>query len=175
MKAIVAVDSNWGIGFKGNLLCRIPDDMKFFKQMTLGKVVVMGRGTFESLPRKEPLVDRINIVISKNNNFINENTIICRSLYELSQELIKYNSDNIFVIGGESLYKQLLPYCTEVYVTKISKHFIADKYFCNLDKDERWETISTSDLREYKDIKYTFVKYMNTKVGELFDQRDSYQ
>jgi dihydrofolate reductase len=72
MKAIVAVDLNWGIGFKGNLLQRIPDDMKFFKQMTLGKVVVMGRETFESLPGKEPLKDRTNIVLSKDKKFTNK-------------------------------------------------------------------------------------------------------
>ena len=119
MKAIVAVDLNWGIGYRGNLLQRIPEDMKFFKQMTLGKVVIMGRETFESLPGKEPLKDRINIVLSKDECFTNEKVTICRSLDELFYELKKYNSDDVFVIGGESIYTQLLPYCSEVYVTKI--------------------------------------------------------
>lgn len=165
MKAIVAVDLNWGIGFKGNLLQRIPEDMKLFKQMTLGKVVVMGRETFESLPGKEPLKDRINIVLSKDRMFINEKVIICRSIDELSHELKKYNSDDVFVIGGESVYTQLLPYCTEAYVTKIHNSYVADKYFNNLDKEESWKLIVTSDLQAYKDIQFVFSRYMNTKVA----------
>lgn len=175
MKAIVAVDLNWGIGCKGNLLQRIPEDMKFFKQMTLGKVVVMGRETFESLPGKEPLKDRTNIVLSKDAKFTNENLTICRSLAELTQKLNKYNSDDVFVIGGESIYTQLLPYCTEAYVTKINKSHIADKYFCNLDEEQRWETVSIGDLQTYKDIQYKFTKYLNNKVGDLSEQRDSSQ
>ncbi|MDX9872308.1 MAG: dihydrofolate reductase, partial [Clostridia bacterium] len=113
MKAIVAVDMNWGIGYKGNLLLRIPEDMQFFKQMTLGKVVIMGRETFESLPGKTPLKDRINIILSKNMDSENVNIIVRRSLNEIFHELKRYNSDDVFVIGGESVYTQLLPYCTE--------------------------------------------------------------
>ncbi|OPZ91571.1 MAG: Dihydrofolate reductase [Firmicutes bacterium ADurb.Bin419] len=167
MKAIVAVDLNWGIGCKGNLLQRIPEDMKSFKQMTLGKVVVMGRETFESLPGKEPLKDRINIVLSKEKKFTNEMLTICRSLEELAQELKKYNSDDVFVIGGESVYTRLLPYCSEAYVTKINKSYIADKYFCNLDEEQTWETVSTGTLQTYKDIQFKFVKYLNNKVDDL--------
>lgn len=164
MKAIVAVDLNWGIGYKGNLLQRIPEDMKFFKQLTLGKVVIMGRETFESLPGKEPLKDRINIVLSKDESFKNEKVTICRSLDELFSELERYNTDDIFVIGGESIYNQLLPYCTEAYVTKIEDTYDADKYFNNLDKDETWKLVSAGDLQNYKDIRYKFVKYENKAV-----------
>ena len=159
MKAIVAVDLNWGIGHEGNLLETIPEDMRFFKQMTLGKVVVMGRETFESLPRKKPLSDRINIVLSKNKNFTNEKIIICSSLDELLNELKKYNQDDVFVIGGESVYAQLLQYCTESYVTKIKNVYIADKHFVNLDKKDSWKVSSTSDWHKYKDISFKFVKY----------------
>ncbi|WP_276624297.1 dihydrofolate reductase, partial [Syntrophomonas wolfei] len=147
MKAIVAVDLNWGIGYKGNLLQRIPEDMKFFQQMTLGKVLIMGRETFESLPGKEPLKDRINIVLSKNEEFNNEKVIICRTLTELFMELKKYDLDNVFVIGGESIYTQLLPYCTEAYVTRIENTYEADKYFINFDKIDDWELVSSSDLK----------------------------
>jgi dihydrofolate reductase len=164
MKAIVAVDLNWGIGCKGKLLQRIPEDMKFFKEMTIGKVVVMGRETFESLPNQEPLKNRTNFVLSRNKSFNNEKVIICRSLDELFRKLEKHNSDDVFVIGGESIYTQLLPYCTEAYVTKIENTYNADKYFVNLDKEETWELISESDIQTYKDIKYKFVKYVN-KVG----------
>src|SRR5665648_3382 len=160
MKVIVAVDLNWGIGYRGNLLQRIPEDMKFFKKMTLGKVVIMGRETFESLPGKEPLKDRINIVLSKNESFNNEKVTICRSLKELFGELEKYNSDDVFVIGGELVYSQLLSSCTEVYVTKIENKYVADKYFIDLDKNKAWKLITTSDLQNYENIQYKFTKYI---------------
>ena len=160
MKLIVAVDLNWGIGYRGNLLQRIPGDMKFFKQMTLGKVVIMGRETFESLPGKEPLKDRVNIVLSKNECFNNEKVTICRTLNELFCELEKYNSDEVFVIGGESVYSQLLSSCTEAYVTKIENKYVADKYFIDLDKNKAWKLITTSNLQNYEDIQYKFIKYI---------------
>lgn len=163
MKAIVAVDLNWGIGYKGHLLQQIPEDLKFFKRMTLGKVVIMGRDTFESLPGKKPLKDRINIVLSKNESFTNENVIICRSLYELFNMLTKYPTEDVFVIGGETIYSQLLPFCTEAYVTKIQNTYDADKYFINLDELETWKLESKSDLRVYKDIQYKFIKYVNNQ------------
>lgn len=166
MKAIVAVDLNWGIGYRGNLLLRIPDDMKFFKQMTLGKVVIMGRETFESLPGQEPLKDRINIVLSKSECFKNEKITICCSLDELFQELRKYNLDEVFVIGGESVYAQLLPYCTEAYVTKIESKYVADKYFINLDKEEAWKIVSIGEMRSYNNTQYSFLKYVNQSINK---------
>jgi dihydrofolate reductase len=138
--------------------------MKYFKQVTLGKVVVMGRETFESLPGKEPLKDRVNIVLSRNKSFTDKNVTICSSLEELFDELKKYNSDDVFAIGGESIYTLLLPYCTEAYVTKIENTYPADKYFTNLDKEEEWKLVSKSDLQVYKDIRYMFAKYTRDKV-----------
>jgi len=163
MKAIVAVDLKWGIGYKGSLLQRIPEDMKFFKEMTFGKVVVMGRETFESFPGKEPLKDRINIVLSRSKDFNNEKVIICRSIDELFHELKKYSTDDIFVIGGESVYKQLLPYCSEAYVTKIENTYTADRFFVNIDKEEDWKLVTESDLRTYKDVNFRFLKYANER------------
>jgi len=164
MKAIVAVDLNWGIGYKGNLLERIPEDMKFFKQTTTGKVIVMGRETFESLPEKEPLKDRINIVLSTSMQFSDKSIIICRSLNELFNELEKFPTDDIFVIGGEKVYTQLLPYCTEAFVTKIENIYRADKYFINLDEDETWKLINTDEAKSYNGVRYSFVKYINSSV-----------
>ncbi|WP_265443123.1 dihydrofolate reductase [Acetivibrio straminisolvens] len=166
MKAIVAVDLNWGIGYKGNLLQRIPEDMKFFKQMTLGKVVVMGRKTFESLPGKEPLKDRVNIILSKSGDFENDKIIVCRSMDELFCELKKYNSDDIFAIGGEEVYTQLLPYCCEAYVTKFSNEYPADRYFPNLDEMEGWKPVSLSEPKEYNDIWYSRLEYVNESPKE---------
>ena len=139
MKAIVAVDFNWGIGYKGNLLQRIPGDMKYFKEKTIGRVVIMGRETMESLPGKEPLKDRVNIVLSRNGNLKKDRFIICHSLAELLSVLKNYDSDDVYVIGGESVYAQLLPYCTEAYVTKIENTYSADKFFPNLDQLSPWK------------------------------------
>ena len=158
MKLIVAVDQNWGIGYKGELLQRIPEDMKFFKQITMDHVVIMGRGTFESLPGKEPLKNRINIVLST--SLKDDRVRVCRSLDELFQEIEKYDSDELYVIGGESVYNMLLPYCTEAYVTKIKNSYPADKYIKNIDQDETWGLISESDLQNYQGIEYSFVKYI---------------
>ena len=161
MKIIVAVDNNYAIGCDGKLLTHIPEDMKFFKATTIGKVVVMGKLTFQSLPKGLPLVDRVNIVLSHDKSFTNDAITICRSLDELFLELQKYQTDEVFVIGGESIYTQLLPYCTEAFVTKIASHFAADKYFINLDKDSNWELSETSESQNHKDITFYFTKYKN--------------
>lgn len=161
MKAIVAVDLNWGIGYKGNLLQRIPEDMKFFRQTTLNHVVIMGRETFESLPGKEPLKDRINIVLSRDKNFRNEKVIICRSLEELFREIEKYHSKEVFVIGGESVYTQLLSYCTDVYLTRIENTYLADKSFMNLDQQKQWELAEVGEVQSYNTISYRFLRYVN--------------
>ena len=163
MKAIVAVDLEWGIGFNGDLLQRIPEDMKFFKQMTVGKIVVMGRKTFGSLPGKKPLKDRTNIVLSKNRNFNHDGVMLCESQSQLMQELEKYSTDDVFIIGGESVYSALLPFCTEAYVTKIGSIYAADKYFVNLDKLDTWQLVSSSDVKMYEGISYRFLKYVNNK------------
>ena len=163
MKAIVAVDMNWGIGYKGSLLVRIPEDMRFFKEMTLGKAVIMGRETFESLPGKEPLKDRKNIILSRKEGYGDGRITICHSAEDIFDMLKGYKSEDVFVIGGESVYKQFLPYCTEAYVTKIEHKYEADKYFPNLDSEEEWELVSVSDLHTYKDINYRFTKYKNIK------------
>lgn len=160
MKAILSADLNWGIGCCGKLLMRVPEDMKFFRQMTAGKVVVMGRETFESFPGKQPLKDRVNIVLSKNRSFDDERLIICRSLEELLLELKKYPRDDIFVIGGESVYTQLLPYCTEVYVTRFEKVFEADRHFPNLDRLNDWKLASESAPGMYQDMSFRFLKYV---------------
>lgn len=161
MKAIVAVDLNWGIGCNGKLLQSIPEDMKFFKEKTMGKVVVMGRETFESLPGKAPLKDRVNIVLSRNKLFHEDRLIICNSINETLDELKKYDKNDIFIIGGEMIYKQFLAHCEEIYVTKIKNKYLADTYFLNLDKDPNWVLVESSEDKEYKGIKYSFTKYKN--------------
>lgn len=164
MKAIVAVDSNWAIGLNGNLLERIPEDMKYFKKMTLGKVVVMGRETFYSLPGKEPLKDRKNIVLSRKMESSDEKVTVCGSIDLLFEELSKYESDDVFVAGGEMVYSELLPYCTEAYVTKIDKAHEADTFFPDLDKSGDWEFAGSNGSGDYNGLRYEFVIYKNNNV-----------
>lgn len=167
MKAILSVDLNCGIGFKNRLLERVPEDMKFFRRMTLGKVVVMGRETFESLPGREPLKDRINIIVSTNRNLKIQGATVCGSLSELFGELAKYPPEDVFVIGGESLYRQLLPYCSEVYITKFHKSYEADRYFPNLDEDENWTPEVLDESLTYDGMEYSRVRYVNNKITGL--------
>lgn len=164
MKAIVAVDSNWGIGCNNELLQMIPEDMKFFKEKTLNKVVIMGRATFESLPGKKPLKDRVNIVLSKNEKFFNKDIIIARSIEEILDLTANYKSEDVFVIGGESVYRQFLPYCSEAYVTKINNVYLADKYFINLQEEKTWILSELSENKQYNNIEYRFAKYINKEL-----------
>lgn len=167
MQAIVAVDLKWGIGCQGNLLQRIPEDMKFFKEKTIGKVVIMGRETFASLPGQQPLKDRINIVLSRNENYRNDQVLLCRSLEELFRELKKYDPQDLFVIGGEAVYTQLIPYCTDALVTKIENTYPADKYFPDLDRISSWHLAASGEPRTYNGITYSYLTYRN-KVPQEF-------
>ena len=164
IKAILSADLNWGIGCGGRLLVRVPEDMKFFVKMTTGKIVVMGRETLESLPGKQPLKDRINIVLSRNSHFDDKRFIVCRSLEELFEELKKYQPEDIFIIGGESVYRQLLPYCSEVYVTRFEKEFEADRHFPDLDELEGWKLASESERHVHNDMGFRYLKYINTNI-----------
>ncbi|NLK73018.1 MAG: dihydrofolate reductase [Clostridiales bacterium] len=164
MKAIVAVDKNWAIGCKGQLLDHIPEDLKYFKTMTFEKVVVMGRETFESLPGRKPLKDRINIVLTTRKDFSETDVVVCHSSDELFEKLNSYPKEDIFIIGGEAVYTQLLPFCTEAYITKINKEYEADKYFPNLDRNESWEQVSSSEAHYHNDIEFFFTKYINKEV-----------
>ncbi len=159
MKAIVAVDQNWGIGCKGKLLVSIPADMKFFRSTTLGKVVVMGRKTLESFPNGAPLKDRVNIVLTKNTNFEKQGVVVVHSVEELHEELKKYNSDDVYVIGGAAIYSQLIDECDTAYVTKIDYTYEADAYFPNLDEKENWEVAVEGEEETYYDLEYYFVTY----------------
>ena len=159
MKLIAAVDKNWGIGNNNKLLVSIPSDMKFFRQETSGKVVVMGRKTLESFPNGMPLKNRTNIVLTSDRSYQVKDAVIVHDIPELLEELKKYPDDQIYVIGGGKVYEELLPYCNLAHVTKIDFAFEADTYFPNLDADEEWEITATSEEQTYFDLEYAFVKY----------------
>ncbi|MDR0880419.1 MAG: dihydrofolate reductase [Clostridioides sp.] len=167
MKAIVNVSSNWGIGCNNQLLTFLPEDMKFFKEKTTGNVVVMGRLTFESLPGRRPLKDRVNIVITKTKDYDANGAIVCNSIEEVAREIEKYTDRDIYIIGGASIYKKFLPYCDEVYVTKNSSDIEADAFFENLDEDEKFKVVDESEIKEDKGIEYKFVLYKNKKVENI--------
>lgn len=159
MKAILAADKNWGIGYNNRLLVSIPSDMKFFRQTTTGKVVVMGRKTLESFPNGLPLKNRTNIVLTANPDYDVKDAVIVHSKDELLEELKKYNEDDIYVIGGESVYRMMLPYCDTVLVTKIDRAFQADTHFPNLDEMEEWTLTEESEEQTCFDLEFCFTKY----------------
>ena len=162
MNLIAAVDQNWGIGLKNQLLVRIPEDMKYFRQMTTGKVVVMGRKTLESFPGGQPLSNRTNIVLTTDQNYKMKNAVVVHSLEELFHNLQQYQSEDVFVIGGESIYRQLLDQCETAYITKIDYQYQADAWFPNLDELPQWEITAKSEEQTYFDLEYYFLKYQGT-------------
>ena len=163
MNLIVAVDKNWAIGKDNKLLVSIPQDMKFFRETTMGKVVVMGRKTLESFPGGQPLKKRTNIVITRDKNYSVKDAIVVHSVEEALEELKKYNSEDVYVIGGDSIYRQMLPYCHVAHVTKINHAYEADTYFPNLDEKEEWLVTGVSDEQTYFDLEYEFVRYERVK------------
>lgn len=160
MNLIVAVDKNWAIGYQNKLLVSIPADMKFFRETTTGKVVAMGRKTLESFPGGQPLKKRTNIVLSGNPSYDIKDAVVVRSIEAMVSELEKYNAEDIYVIGGESVYRALLPYCKTAYITKIDHAYQADTYFPNLDEDPEWRLASESEEQTYFDLEYVYTKYV---------------
>ncbi len=159
MNLIVAVDNNWDIGNKGNLLVSIPNDHKHFREETTGKVVVLGRKTLATFPQGLPLKNRTNIILSTDLNYQVKDAIVVHSVEELLEELKNYNDEDVYIIGGDSVYKQMLPYCNVAHVTKIDHEYEADAYFPNLDETGEWEITADSDEQTYFDIAYQFLKY----------------
>lgn len=160
MNIIVAVDKNWAIGCQNRLLISIPEDMRFFRDETMNKVVVMGRNTLNSFPNGKPLKNRTNIVLTRDKNFEMEGATVVHSVEEALEVLKAYKSEDVYIIGGEQIYRQFLDYCDVAHVTKIDYAYQADSYFPNLDEKEDWVVESDSDERTYYDIEYAFYKYV---------------
>ena len=179
MKCIVNTTENWGIGKGNQLLVHIPEDMKWFRIQTTDKIVIMGRKTLESFPGKKPLKNRVNIVITKNKDYVpekNDNSIVIivkspGEAVEAALEFIKIKNgiekndeekmsdSDIFVIGGASIYEQLMPYVDEAYVTRVYTTVPADTFFPNLDEDPMWEIEGQTEEKEHEGIRYNFVIY----------------
>lgn len=163
MNLIVAVDKNWAIGYQNKLLVSIPADMRFFRDETINKVVIMGKNTLESFPGGVPLKNRINIVVALEKDYKVKDAIVVNSIEEALEAVKNYKSEDIYVIGGASIYRQMLPYCKVAHVTKIDYAYMADTYFPNLDEIEDWVLVEESDEHTYYDLAYTFCRYEKKK------------
>lgn len=159
MNLIVAVDKNWAIGKNNELLVRIPRDMKYFRETTTGKVVVLGHKTLAGFPNGEPLKNRVNIVLSRNPNLKIKDAQVVHSVEECLQALLAYADEDIYVIGGESVYRALLPYCSTAEVTYIDHAYEADAYFPNLDADPAWVLVEETEEQTYFDLEFYWRKY----------------
>lgn len=161
MNAIVAIDKNYAIGKDDDLLFRIPSDLKNFKELTTNKIVVYGYNTLKSFPKEQPLKNRTNIILTSKNITI-EGAITVHNLKELFEELKQYNDEDIFIIGGESVYKQLLPYCEKCFLTKIyeESEILGNKFFPNVDN---WDVISCV-IKKDGIYSYTYSILKNTNL-----------
>lgn len=164
MNIIVAVDKNWAIGANNNLLYDLKSDLTYFKEKTLGKVVVMGEKTLHSLPNGKPLKNRTNICISANKELKMEHLTVVHSLTSLFEHLKQYDSKEVYIIGGSFVYEQLLNYCDTAFITKIDAQKPADKFFPNLDVLPNWQLVNKSVASEENGITYYFCEYKNNKV-----------
>lgn len=161
MKLIVAVSENWGIGKDNNLLFSIPKDMKFFRETTMGKTVILGRKNLASFPGQKPLPKRTNIILTRDEGFACDGEV-CHSIAEvLAHPAV---NDDAFVIGGEEIYRQLLPYCDTCYVTKVKEVVPADKFMVNLDELAEWELTGESEEIEDNGHIIKFCKYERKSV-----------
>lgn len=161
MNLIVNVSKNWAIGKENGLLFHISQDMKYFKEHTTGKTVVMGRKTLESLPKGNPLPNRKNIVLTRDESFTKDGVTVYHSIDELLKNIGIAESFDTYVMGGESIYRELLPYCSMAFVTKVDEDVAdADAFMVNLDDEPGWEIQEESETFEEKGYKFRFVTYV---------------
>ncbi len=159
MNIYVVADANWAIGKGNELLIRIPREQKLFMEETAGKVVVMGRKTFQNIYQGLAIRGRTNIILSENKSLQIKGAIVVHSIEELLEELKKFPLEDINIVGGESIYKQMLPYCKVAHVTKLDYAYAGDKYFPDLDKTPDWKLTADSDEQVYFDVTYEFLRY----------------
>lgn len=163
MNMIVAADKNWAIGYQGQLLVSIPEERKLLREETAGKIVIMGRKMLESFPGGQPLAGRKNIILSKDPDYSVKGACVCHSVEEVLKEVEESPKEDVFVIGGESVYRQFLPYCHAVHAARIDYTYNADSYFADLDQDPEWQLEVESEEQTYFDICYTFQMYVRVR------------
>ncbi len=160
MIQVVAVDENWGIGNEGKLLFHISEDLKNFRRVTENKTVILGRKTLATFPKGAPLKNRRNIILSRDESYTVEGAEVARSVDEAVKLLENENTDNICVIGGETIYRQFLDLCDTAIVTKIyTSAEKSDKFYPNLDEKPEWHLAEASEVMEENGIKFQFCTY----------------
>lgn len=167
MNAIVNVNPHWGIGKEGKRLVQIPADEQRFMELTLGKTVVYGRKTLASMPGGKPLQGRENIILTKRKDYTVEGAVVCHSMEELRALLQERYSENVFVCGGEYVYKQLVPFCDKAYVTFSYTETKADKVFPNLNTNENWKVTSIEPTQIEGRTPFRFVIYENDRPKQF--------
>lgn len=160
MKIIATVDNRWGIGYNRKALVSIPADMRFLNTETLGKVIVMSRSTMEALPGGRPLKNRTSFVLTRETGFRDPEAIVVHSLGQLKSMLEKYDTNNIYIVGGEYLFNNLLNECDVVYLTKVDFTYQADAFFPNLDESKEWVLAAESDEDTYYDMDFRTAVYV---------------
>lgn len=164
MIAIVNVTPDWGIGKDGRLLVAVRDDLKRFRRLTEGKTVIYGRKTLSTFPGGKPLKNRRNLILSGSRSYEVEGAEVCRSLAEVLEKVKDTPADDIFLIGGASVYRQLLPYCDRALVTKTFTDAPADSFFPDLEALPNWEQTAASEVMEENGIPYQYIDYANQEV-----------
>lgn len=162
MRAIAAVDQNWGIGKDGGLLCPIRADLRRFKALTVGHTVILGRKTLATFPGGRPLAGRRNLILSRDPAFQAEGAEVCRCL----EDLLALAPEDSFVIGGESVYRALLPCCDLAYITRIRESFPADAWFPDLDADPAWEVWETEPPGEEGGRVFQYLVYRRVEPSQ---------
>ena len=162
MNIIVAVNNDWGIGYKGKQTIVIPEDRNYFREVTDGGIVVMGRKTFESLGK--PLTNRKNIVLTNNSEYKVRGVTVAHSIGQAFEKIPQNSSHKVYIIGGAEVYNQFLPWCSYIYVTKTNIETESDRYFQNLDISTEWELIHKGNVMFYEDIQYSFDLYRSTAL-----------
>lgn len=161
MNIIAAADKNWGIGKDNNLLDHISEDMKFFKEKTINKVVIMGKNTFLSLPGQNPLPERKNIVLTHDKNFKKDGITVCESIEKAIEEAKKdYSDEDIFFIGGESVYSAAIDFCNTAYITKIDNEYDADRFLVDFDNLDGWHIKNEETIKTKKGLSISFTTYI---------------
>ena len=159
MKMIVCVSEDFGIGYNGDLLFSLPPDMKFFREQTKEKVVIMGRGTLDSFPNGAPLKNRVNIVLTRDKDFAREGAEVFHSKEDILEYVKKFPEDDVFVIGGGQIYEMFKDDCNEALVTKVRKSVPCDTYFFDIDKDNAWTLCEESELMKHEETEFSFCTY----------------
>ncbi|HHU08023.1 MAG TPA: methylated-DNA--[protein]-cysteine S-methyltransferase [Clostridiaceae bacterium] len=171
MKIIVACDRRWGIGSEGKLLTHISTDLKRFKEITNNNIVVYGRKTLATFPYSQPLANRINVILTSNPDFYAFPAHVVNSLQQLFPFLAKLKGEDadreVFVIGGASVYDQLLPYCDEVLLTEIDAEFSADSFFPDISAQRKWAKISETSWLEENGVRFRYVTYQKHRELRL--------